>query len=117
MIIQISYSELQLEMAVKFICANNPYFFEKPDKVREDILREMRELATNRELDWSGSGGVLLVPDTIEESMEQDENVCYISIYVDPSVGHYPDDPEADAKDMTVSVSASDYWGEKKENE
>lgn len=111
--IKISYSKYELEKAIDYCWTHNPYWQrldQTKDDIRLDFIKSMHRLATNRSIVWVSAGaGCLLIPDAYEEDMDNDENVCHISIYVPPSFDR-PSDPETDVAYEIASVSADKYW-------
>jgi hypothetical protein len=112
--IRITYSKLELEMAVEFCYENNPYWQQNKltkEDIRKDFLESMHRLATNREATWVGAAaGCVLIPDCTEENMDNDEYSCHIMIYVPPDMGYEPEDWDEDAGEEIVSIPATEYW-------
>jgi hypothetical protein len=102
-------------MAVEYISENNDHFRGKDDEIKDSILDDMRKLATDRSLSWHSSIGCILVPDCVEEGLDQDENSCHIEIYVDPSLGYEPEDIDEDWKVDKVEIPATEYWKTEKD--
>jgi hypothetical protein len=109
--IKISYSQIQLDKAVEFVHKNNSYLVDV-NEIRSDILSSMRELAVDRSATFYGTMGVILIPECTEEDLDQDDYTCHIEIYVNPSLGIYPEDEDEDFKEATITVAAEKYWKE-----
>lgn len=88
----ISYSKDQLKSAVHFIAANNPSFYGNHKEIKESILENMKKLATNTNLDSIATMGYLLTCECEYEGIDNDENICHIDIWVNPSLNDLTDD-------------------------
>jgi hypothetical protein len=82
----ISYSNQQLEAAVEFVCKNNLHFVEEQKYVRTHILKCMENLAKDPDATYLATMGFILISDVDTESMDNNENICHIDIYVDPNL-------------------------------
>lgn len=85
--VKISYSQPQLEAAVRFIARNNEHFRGQKDYIREEILKHMRRIAADPEQWWGGTMGYTLIGDRIDESIDFDQNEITFEILVDPNLG------------------------------
>lgn len=85
--ITVFYSEDQLNAAVDFIAKNNPFFIGKHKEIRLSILENIDTLATNQNIDTISTMGYLLTCDCEYEGIDNDDNICRIEIYVNPSLG------------------------------
>lgn len=85
--IKILYSKIQLEAAVKFLAASNPYFYNQDSYIRSSIIDHINELTINNESNFGGTMGYTLILDRSFEDIHNDINKVYIDILVDPSVG------------------------------
>ncbi len=94
--IKITYIQKQLNQAVEYISQNNLSFLGKDDEIRESILSSMIDLAKDQELDSLATMGYILVTDKDFESIDFDENICRVEIYVDPSLNVIDDITEDD---------------------
>ena len=114
--IRITYSKLELEMAIEFCWKRNDYWRQNKktkDDIRQDFIESMHRLATDRSYTWLGAAaGCILIPDCTEEDMDNDTYSCHISIYVPPDMGYEPEDWDEDSGEEIVSVPATEYWKE-----
>lgn len=103
--IKISYSEESFDTAVKYLIKHNIYFKNK-EEIERSILDNMKELASNRDRQFVSTGGYILIPDAVEESIDYDMNEVYIQIFVDPAIKSTANT----IKDFFINVPAADYW-------
>lgn len=91
--IKIIYSKSQLDATVNFIIKNNKYLmsnknYNNKNLLSKKILSCMNDLASDSEINYISTLGFILIPEREYESMDCDENLCRIEIFVDPSVSH-----------------------------
>lgn len=83
---KVSYSKVQLNDAINFIAKNNSFFKDKERKIKESILKYIKEIASSKKMNHISTMGFILVPDFVYESIDSEEDMCHIDIYVDPSL-------------------------------
>lgn len=84
--LEINYSKVQLEEAVKYISKYNPSFMGADDYVRKSILKNIKEMACSGST-VTASMGWIIIADEISESIESDTNIVGFTISVDPAIG------------------------------
>ena len=92
MIVNMQYSQSELDAAVDFISKNNEHFLGQKTHIRDAILETINDMAKSaRPNDGTccmGSMGYLIHVEYFNlESIELDENTVGVSILIDPSLG------------------------------
>jgi hypothetical protein len=102
----LSYSATQLECAVNFIATHNEAFKNQFNQIEHEIMKSMKELCADFNLNSIGSMGFRLIPDRVLEDMDSDHYVCRVEILVDPSLSeeYYSDDIKEEVIDVTNLV-------------
>jgi hypothetical protein len=108
--IRISYSQTQLDSAVKFISENNEHFYGQDDYIRKSILEYMERMAKDPNSTFIGTMGFTLIGDREFEDLDNDENVVRVEILVDPGLGNDDMYSDGDMVDNIISAPAQSIW-------
>lgn len=82
---RIKFRQEQFDKAVEFIMDYNPNGFSR-SVVEDSLKRTIRMVAENEEMTWAGTmGHTVLATDVVTD--DDGEDVAYIEILVDPSLG------------------------------
>lgn len=92
--VKVSYSKVQLKLAVDYIAKYNVYFLNEHEEIEKTILEYIKILVSDPEEFSIGTMGFTLFADREFEDLDNDENCCRIDILIDPAVGvkHIDDD-------------------------
>ena len=102
--VRISYSQIQLENAIDFISKNNQSFLNKDEEISDAIKEHIVKLAEDSTLNSIEIMGFILIADREFESLDSDENVCRVQIYVDPALHLISEMDESDVQDQMIDV-------------
>jgi hypothetical protein len=88
--VRVSYSNAQIEAAIKFIALNNEVVKDRADYIREQIMSLMEESAGKfpRCPIMGTLGFTIVARDITRENMTHDENYVFFDVLVDPSLGN-----------------------------
>lgn len=98
--VKYTYSQSELESAVKFISQHNKYFLGRDDEIKFAMMESMEyEAKKFPNCSWFSTMGFMIQPEDIfEESIDVNQNSIHFSIYVDPSL--FLDDKFADGDEQ-----------------
>lgn len=91
--VKVYYSRTQLEATVKYIATHNVLLLGEHDTIRQDIQLGIQELVQRYpHISWIGRNGwYALVIISIEEGIDNDENVLDIEFVVNMTINGYID--------------------------
>lgn len=86
--VKITYSKTSFDDAVKFISKNNIFFSGKDKLIKKSLLSSINELVSKYpEYTSISTMGYLVDVQELElEDIDNDENIFYIGIWIDPSL-------------------------------
>lgn len=82
----VRYSEEQLEHAIEFISKYNVHFLGEKDIIKGNILDLIKTLSEKDDAVYYQTMGLIVVCEREFEGVDLDSDICYIEIYVDPSL-------------------------------
>lgn len=108
--IKITYSQMQLECAIDYISQNNQNFLGQEEEIKNTIMEYMTKIAKDPDATFVSIMGFILVADREFESLDNDENICNVEIYVDPSMGIIDEIDDLDGQSQIIDTDVESIW-------